>query len=103
MTPRTPAKYCARLQSTAAQRSRHCQVWRWLSTKPGMTIMSVPSMMLASTGPIPGFTSGPTRLVESIDGFAVERDLRCLDEGCQLVEAGRAGDRRCDARSGEQP
>src|SRR5882672_6467050 len=57
MTPRTPAKYCARLQSTATQRSRHCQVWRWLSTKPGMTIMPVPSMMSASTRPIPGLTS----------------------------------------------
>ena len=57
MTPRTPAKYWARLQSTAAQRSRHCQVWRWLSTKPGMTIMSAPSMILASTGPMSRFTS----------------------------------------------
>ena len=57
MTTRTPVKYWPSDQSGPAARSSASQVWRWVSMKPGMAIMFVPSMISAPSAGIEGATA----------------------------------------------
>ena len=71
MTTRTPVKYWPSDQSGPAARSSDSHVWRWVSMKPGMAILLVPSM-----------TSAPSAGIEARDRL----DLAPVDQDVAAVQ-----------------